>query len=111
MGTLITVADLLAPSKDNLSTLYLPSSSLDPKSITTPTDTTTDLTQATTKDAQSNQVSKVSLEKNLAAVLTHTDSHSKLLMVTELVAVPEPTTPSSLTAAVTVKSKPTAKFS
>merc|ERR1712110_1091596 len=98
--------DTLAPSKDNLSTLSLPSFSLDPRSTTTPTDTTTASTQAITKDAQSKPVSKVSPEKNLAVVLTHTDSHSKLWTVTELVAVPEPTTPSSLTAAATVKSKP-----
>merc|ERR1711997_244958 len=105
----ITVPDSLVPSKDNLLTLSLPSSCLDPKSTTTPTDTTTDSTQATTKDAQSNQVSKVSPEKNPVAVPTHTDFHSKLWMVTEPVAVPGPTTLSFLTAAVTVKSKPTVK--
>merc|ERR1712110_860932 len=103
--------DTLAPSKDNLSTLSLPSFSLDPKSTTTLTDTTTASTQAITKDAQSKPVSKVSLERNLAAVLTHTDSHSKLWTVTEPVAVPEPTTPNFSTVAVTVKSKPTVKCS
>merc|ERR1712083_313762 len=109
MGTPKTVPDTLVPSKDNLLTLSSLFFCLDPKSTTTPTDTTTDSTQATTKDAQSNQVSKVSPEKNPAAVPTHTDFHSKLWMVTELVAVPGPTTLSFLTAAVTVKSKPTVK--
>merc|ERR1712062_430629 len=107
----ITMLNTLAPLKDSLLILYSLFFSLDPKSTTTPTDTTTDSTQATTKDAQSNQVSKVSLEKKLAAVPTHTDSHSKLLMVTELVAVPEPTTPNSLTVAATDRSKPTANCS
>merc|ERR1712038_510101 len=109
MGTPKTVPDTLVPSKDNLLTLSLLFFCLDPKSTTTPTDTTTDSTQATTKDAQSNQVSKVFLVKKLAAVLTHTDFHSKLWTVTELAVVPGPTTLSFLTAAVTVKSKPTVK--
>merc|ERR1712027_194469 len=100
----------LVPLKDDLLTLCSLFSCLDPKSITTLTDTTTDSTQATTKDAQSNQVSKVSLEKKPVAVLTHTDFHSKLWTVTEPVAVPGLTTLSFLTAAVTVKSKPTVKL-
>ena len=73
-------------------------------------DTTTDSIQATTKDAQSNQVSKVSPAKKPVAVLTHTDSHSKLWMVTELVADQGLTTLNFLTVAVTAKSKPTVNF-
>jgi hypothetical protein len=84
----------------------------DPKSITTPTDTTVSVYSipATTKVAQSKPASKVFPAKNLAAALTHTDFHTKLLTVTEPVAVPEPTTLSFSTAAVTVKSKPTVKL-
>merc|ERR1711920_498857 len=74
------------------------------------TDTTTVIsTQPPMPDAQSKLVSKVSPEKNLAAVVIQTDSHSKLWMVTELAADPEPTTPNFLTVAPTDKLKPTVK--
>merc|ERR1711920_855218 len=75
------------------------------------TDTTTVIsTQPLMPDAQSKLVSKVSPEKNLAAVVIQTDSHSKLWMETELAADPEPTTPNFLTAVPTDKLKPTVKF-
>merc|ERR1712109_450446 len=83
----------------------------EPQSLTTPTDTTTATsTQPLMPDAQSKPESKESPEKNLAAVVIQTDSHSKLWMVTELAADPEPTTPNFLTVAPTDKLKLTVKF-
>merc|ERR1712127_484387 len=106
-----TVPDTDAPSKVNSSTVFSLFSFPDPKSTTTATDTTTVSMPATTKVAQSNPESKVFPARNLAAALTHTDFHSKLLTETEPVAVPEPTTLNFLTVAATVKLKPTVKFS
>merc|ERR1711865_211021 len=111
------VPDTDAPSKVNSLTVFSPFSFPDPKSTTTNTDTTPSALpmvicsiQATTKVALSKPVSKVFPAKNLAAALTHTDFHSKLLAETEPVAVPEPTTLNCSTVAVTVKLKPTVKL-
>ena len=66
-------------------------------------------TQPPTPDAQLKLVSKVFPEKNHAAVLIQTDSHTKLWMATELAVDQGLTTLNFLTVAVMVKSKPTVK--